>query len=93
MNWRPYNIDEYAIEKLIKAHVEAARTHAVAASGAPTILGALQELASQSERELKRISSFPDSLATSIRLLMCRATLDSIRRQITAWEKESKSQS
>jgi hypothetical protein len=46
----PYRIDEYQIVKLITVHAETARTQAVAASGKPTILSALQELASQKEK-------------------------------------------
>jgi hypothetical protein len=86
----PYRLDEYAIAKLITVHAEAARTQAVAASGKPTILSALQALASQKEKELETISPSRDSPETIIRILMCKAMLESINHHIFAWQKESK---
>jgi hypothetical protein len=85
----PYSLDEYAIAKLITIHAEAARTQAVAASGKPTILAALQELSSQKEKELKTITALSESPATTIRILMCRAMLDSINQEIFAWRNET----
>lgn len=88
-----YRLDEYAIAKLKTVHAEAAHTQAVAASGKPTILSALQALASQKEKELQKISpSSQDSPEAIIRMLMCKAMLESINHQIFAWQKEGKTQ-
>jgi hypothetical protein len=87
-----YRLDEYAIAKLITVHAEAVRTKAVAASGKPTILSALQALASQKEKELQTISPSRDSPEAIIRTLMCKAMLESINHQIFAWQKEDKTQ-
>jgi hypothetical protein len=84
----PYKIDEYAIDKLLAACGNAARTQAVAASGAPTILDALRELRSEKARELESIS-LPNSAVTTIRLLMCQAMLQSIDREIAEWQRTS----
>jgi hypothetical protein len=89
----PYGIDEYAIVKLITVHVEAACTQAVAASGKPTILSALYELASHKEKELKKISSLPDTPAMTIRILMCKAMLEYINSEIDTWQREANSPS
>jgi hypothetical protein len=90
----PYSLDEFAIAKLITVHAEAARTQAVAASGKPTILSALQALASQKEnelheeKELQAISPSLDSPRTIIRFLMCKALVDSINQEISAWQED-----
>jgi hypothetical protein len=54
----PYSLDEYEIAKLIVVHAAAARTWAIAASGKPTIPAALQDLATQKEKELNSARSF-----------------------------------
>jgi len=87
----PYRLDEDAIEKLLAVQAKAACTQAVAASGEPTILGALQKLASQKERELRVASARPDCPATTIQILMCRAMLEFIDHEVTAWQRISPS--
>ena len=87
----PYKLDEYAIAKLIAVHAEAARAQAVAASGEATILSALQNLAYQEEKYLRAALSRPDSPKTTIQILMCKAMLESINRQVTAWQKGPRS--
>ena len=77
---RPYHIDEYAIDKLIRALAEAVCTQAVAASGRSTILEALRKLRVETASDRSANISAPDIPVKGIRALMFDAML-------SEWEK------